>query len=177
MTDQETLTVRPGGPADATTVLRLLDTATAWLAARGRTGQWGTEPASADRRRIAQAESWAAGGGLHLARLGDTPVGALVVGAATDYVPPPTEPELYVNLLVTDRTYAGRGIGARLLAHAAELARQRGLDLLRVDCYAGADRALVRFYESCGFTATDPFTVQRPGREPWPGQVLARRLR
>ncbi|MFU8873726.1 GNAT family N-acetyltransferase [Micromonospora sp. SL4-19] len=176
MTDQQIITIRPGGPDDAATVLRLLDTATAWLAAQGRTGQWGTEPASADPRRIAQADAWAAGGGLYLAMLGDTAVGALVVGAATDYVPPATGPELYVNLLVADRTHAGRGIGARLLAYAADLARERGLGLLRVDCYGGDDRALVRFYESCGFTATDPFTVDRPGRQPWPGQVLERRL-
>ncbi len=176
MTDQEICTIRPGGPDDAPAVLRLLDSATAWLVARGRTGQWGTEPASTDPRRIAQAEAWAAGGGLHLALLGDVPVGALVVGASTDYVPAATEPELYVNLLVTARAYAGLGIGARLLEHAAELARARGVGLLRVDCYGGDDRALVRFYEGCGFTATDPFTVARPGREPWPGQVLARRL-
>ncbi|SBT39464.1 GNAT family N-acetyltransferase [Micromonospora narathiwatensis] len=176
MTDQRTITIRPGGPDDAATVLRLLDGATAWLAERGRTGQWGTEPASADPRRIAQADEWATGGGLYLAVLGDAAVGALVVGAATEYVPPATEPELYVNLLVTDRAYAGNGIGARLLAYAEELARDRGLGLLRVDCYGGDDRALVRFYEGCGFTATDPFTVRRPGRDPWPGQVLARRL-
>ncbi|MFJ8580656.1 GNAT family N-acetyltransferase [Micromonospora sp. NPDC093277] len=176
MTDQRTITIRPGGPDDAATVLRLLDGATAWLAKRGRTGQWGTEPASADPRRIAQADGWATGGGLYLAMLGDTAVGALVVGAATEYVPPATEPELYVNLLVSDRAYAGNGIGARLLAYAEELARDRGLGLLRVDCYRGDDRALVRFYEGCGFTATDPFTVPRAGRDPWPGQVLARRL-
>jgi GNAT superfamily N-acetyltransferase len=176
MTDQQTITIRPGGPDDAATVLGLLDRATAWLVAHGRTGQWGTEPASTDPRRIGQADAWAASGGLHLAVLGDTPVGALVVGAATDCVPPATEPELYVNLLVTDRAHAGLGIGARLLEHAAELARARGLGLLRVDCYGGDDRALVRFYEDCGFTATEPFTVVRPGREPWPGQVLARRL-
>ncbi|KKJ96953.1 GCN5 family acetyltransferase [Micromonospora sp. HK10] len=176
MTDQQTIAVRRGGPEDATTVLRLLDSATAWLAARGRTGQWGTGPASTDPRRIAQADVWAGGGGLHLATLDDTVVGALVVGEATGYVPPAVEPELYVNLLVTDRAYAGRGIGARLLAYAAELARDRGVGLLRVDCYGGDDRALVRFYEGCGFTATDRFAVERPGREPWPGQVLERRL-
>ncbi|SCL54783.1 GNAT family N-acetyltransferase [Micromonospora chersina] len=176
MTDQQTIAIRPGGPADAATVLRLLDSATAWLVARGRTGQWGTEPASTDPRRIAQADAWATGGGLYLAMLGDLAAGALVVGSATEYVPPATEPELYVNLLVTDRAYAGHGIGARLLAYAAELARDRGLGLLRVDCYGGDDRALVRFYEGCGFTATDRFTVERPGRAPWPGQVLERRL-
>ncbi|KAB1904370.1 GNAT family N-acetyltransferase [Micromonospora sp. AMSO31t] len=176
MTDQQTIAIRPGGPADAEAVLRLLDSATAWLVARGRTGQWGTEPASTDPRRVAQAQAWTTGGGLYLATLGDTAVGALVVGSATAYVPPATEPELFVNLLVTDRAHAGHGIGARLLAYAAELARERGLGLLRVDCYGGDDRALVRFYEGCGFTATDRFTVERPGRPPWPGQVLERRL-
>ncbi|SBT37856.1 GNAT family N-acetyltransferase [Micromonospora auratinigra] len=174
MTDR--LTIRPGGPDDAEAVLRLFDVAIAWLTARGRTGQWGSEPASTDPARIAQVRAYTTGGGLHLAQLGDTVVGALVVGEATEYVPPPTEPELYVNLLIADRSYPGHGIGARLLAYAAELARRRGVGLLRVDCYAGDDRALVGFYESCGFTATDPFTVRRPGRPPWPGQVLQRRL-
>ncbi|MGC4896292.1 GNAT family N-acetyltransferase [Micromonospora sp. DT31] len=176
MTEQSPLTIRPGGPGDAPTLIRLFDSAIAWLAERGRTDQWGAEPASIDSRRIAQAEAWAAGDGLHLAEVDTTVVGALVVGAATEYVPPATEPELYVNLLITDRSHAGRGIGTALLAYAAELARARGLGLLRVDCFRSPDRALVRFYESCGFTATDPFTVERPGREPWPGQVLERRL-
>ncbi|MBY8875721.1 GNAT family N-acetyltransferase [Micromonospora sp. PLK6-60] len=176
MTDKPTIALRPGGPADAPAVLRLLDDATTWLVARGRTGQWGTELASTNPRRVAQADEYAAGGGLWLAELDGRPVGALVVGPAMAYVPPASEPELYVNLLVSDRAHAGLGIGARLLAQAAELARERGVGLLRVDCYAGDDRALVRFYERCGFTATDPFTVERPGHEPWPGQVLARRL-
>ncbi|WBB71689.1 GNAT family N-acetyltransferase [Micromonospora sp. WMMD1128] len=176
MTDERRITVRPGRPGDAPAVLRLFDSAIAWLAERGRTGQWGVDPASTDPRRIDQADAYAAGDGLWFAEIDGTEVGALVVGAATEYVPPATEPELYVNLLVTDRAYAGLGIGARLLAHAADLARERGLGLLRVDCYRSPDRALVRFYEGCGFTATDPFTVERPGRTPWPGQVLARRL-
>ncbi|MET8524940.1 GNAT family N-acetyltransferase [Micromonospora sp. NPDC005172] len=176
MTDQPTFTIHRGGPDDAEAVLRLLDVATAWLVARGRTGQWGTQPPSTDPGQIARADDWAASGGLYLAKRGDRPVGALVVGAATEHVPPATEPELYVRLLVTDRMHTGLGIGARLLEHAADLARARGLGLLRVDCYGGDDRALVRFYESCGFTATEPFTVVRPGREPWPGQILVRRL-
>ncbi|MCI4065311.1 GNAT family N-acetyltransferase [Micromonospora sp. R77] len=174
MTDD--LRIRRGGPGDAGSVLRLFDVAIAWLTTRGRTGQWGTAPASTDPARIAQAQAWASGGDLHLALLDDDVVGALVVGTATDYVPPPIEPELYVNLLLTDRAHAGLGIGARLLAYAEELARDRGLGLLRVDCYAGDDRALVGFYERCGFTPTDRFTVTRPGRPPWPGQVLARRV-
>jgi hypothetical protein len=53
-----------------------------------------------------------------------------------------------------------------------DIARERGAHLLRVDCYAGGDRALVRYYERQGFTATDPFAVGE-----WPGQVLEERLR
>ncbi|MEU6022859.1 GNAT family N-acetyltransferase [Micromonospora sp. NPDC047134] len=170
------LVLRAGGPGDAAAVLRLLDDATAWLVAQGRTGQWGTEPASTDPRRIAQADGWAKGDGLWLAEIGDRPVGALVVGTANDYVPPATEPELYVNLLVTDRAYAGAGIGARLLTHAADLGRQRGARLLRVDCYAGDDGALVRWYQRQGFTPTTPFTLTRPAQPPWPGQLLTHPL-
>lgn len=176
MTDDHPLTIRRGTATDAGTILWLLDTATAWLAARGRTGQWGTTPASTDPRRIAQARTYADSGGLWLATLDGQPVGALVVGRAADHIPPADEPELYVNLLVTDRAHAGKAIGGRLLTHAVELARDAGVALLRVDCYAGDDRALVRFYERQGFTATEPFTVHRPDREPWPGQVLARRV-
>ncbi|GAB3521290.1 hypothetical protein GCM10027575_50390 [Phytohabitans suffuscus] len=95
-----------------------------------------------------------------------------MVGDAMPYVPPATEPELYVNLLVTSRAFAGRGVGARLLDRAREIARERGVRQLRVDCYRGDDRALVRYYESQGFTATDTFAVGE-----WPGQLLVERLR
>ncbi|MEO3816146.1 GNAT family N-acetyltransferase [Plantactinospora sp. B24E8] len=179
----EELVVRPGGPGDVAVVLGLLDGATRWLVARGRVDQWGSAPHSDNPRRIAQVRRWAADGELYVAELANTaasgpagvPVGALVVGGAVPHVPPATEPELYVNLLVTDRAYAGRRIGARLLAYAERLARERGLDLLRVDCYAGGDGALIRYYESQGFTATAPFTVQLTDRR-WPGQLLERRL-
>ncbi|RIV39611.1 GNAT family N-acetyltransferase [Micromonospora radicis] len=73
--------------------------------------------------------------------------------------------------MVTDRSYAGAGIGGRLLAHAADLAGELGVGLLRVDCYAGA---LVRWYERQGCT---PRTVSRsgaPGRPPWPHPTPSR---
>jgi len=173
-TDQ--LVVRVGGVGDVGAVLALLDDATRWLVARGRTGQWGSLPHSGNPRRITQVQGWATAGDLYLAEQGGTPVGATVVGGAVPHVPPATEPELYVNLLVTDRNHAGRGIGARLLAHAEELARAAGVGLLRVDCYAGDDGALIRYYERQGFTATEPFSVPLADRC-WPGQVLERRLR
>jgi ribosomal protein S18 acetylase RimI-like enzyme len=175
MASDQRIEVRPGGPDDAAAVLALLDGATRWLVAQGRTGQWGSEPHSTDPRRVAQARRWAAGGGLYLADRAGRAVGALVVGEAMPYVPPAAEPELYINLLVTDRAYGGAGIGSRLLAYAERIARERGLGLLRVDCYAGDDRALVGYYERQGFVATEPFIVELSGRR-WPGQLLERRL-
>jgi GNAT superfamily N-acetyltransferase len=167
--------IRAGTADDLPAVLAMLDAAVEWLAASGRAGQWGTDPMSADPRRREAAVRWAESGGFYVAESAGRPVGALVVGAAAPYVPPATEPELYVVLLVTDRRHAGHGTGGRLLDHARRLARSAGVSLLRVDCYRGPDRALVRYYESQGFVATDEFTVDLP-RGPWPGQVLEQRL-
>lgn len=170
-----TLTIRPGGVDDVPAVLGLLDRAVEWLVANGRTGQWGTEPATGNPGRHAQALAWARSGGLYLADIDGVVAGALAVGQATPEIPAAPEPELYINLLVTDRDRAGSGIGTALLDRAREVAREQGVSLLRVDCYAGDDRALVRYYESQGFTPTEAFSVGvRDGV--WPGQVLAQRL-
>ncbi|MEH1122940.1 GNAT family N-acetyltransferase [Micromonospora sp. CPCC 206061] len=163
--------VRAGTSGDVAAVLAMLDNAVRWLVERGRVGQWGTELASTQARRIDAVTGWANDGSLYLACVEGVPAGALAVGTAPAYVPPATEPELYVNLLVTGRSFAGRGVGTTLLGHARDLAVARGIGLLRVDCYAGGDRALVRYYERAGFTATEPFTVGE-----WPGQVLEQRL-
>ncbi|UWP84745.1 GNAT family N-acetyltransferase [Dactylosporangium fulvum] len=169
--------VRPGTLADVTPVLALLDDATEWLVGLGRTGQWGTEPHSTNPRRVAAMMRWATQGQLYVAESGGAVVGGLAVGAAQEWVPAVDEPELYVNLLVTDRTRKGDGLGGVLLDHARALAVQRGLGLLRVDCYGGDDRALVGWYERQGLTPSARFTVPRPDGTEWPGQVLEQRLR
>ncbi len=64
-------------------------------------------------------------------------------------------------------------MGSALLAHAAEETRRAGVSLLRVDCYAGDDGKLVRYYEANGFTPVQSFTV---GENDWPGRLLARRV-
>ncbi|MFV2126410.1 GNAT family N-acetyltransferase [Micromonospora sp. LOL_013] len=179
--DQVRIYHRAGAQADVPAVLALLDDAVRWLAEHGRTGQWGTEPQSTDPRRIATVTGWAKESGLVLACVpvgdgGERVVGALAVGTARSYAPPVNEPELYVNLLVTDRSWAGRGVGQALLDRARTLAVERGATLLRVDCYAGGDRALVRYYERAGFTAAEPFTIDQPDG-PWPGQILSQRIR
>lgn len=169
------LTIRPGDRGDVPVVLTLLDGATEWLVANGRHDQWGTEPHSTNHRRIEQVTGFADSGGLWMAELDGRPVGALSAGAAMPYVPAVDEPELYVQLLVTDRSQAGRGIGGALLDHARSLARERGVALLRVDCFAGGDGALVRYYERQGFTRAESFAVP-VGDIVWPGRVLVQRL-
>jgi GNAT superfamily N-acetyltransferase len=156
-------------------VLDLLDKATEWLVARGQTDQWGTEPHSTNPHRVAQIEGFATDEGLWIAERDGRVVGALAVGDAMSYIPPATEPELYIRLLVTDRASKGTGIGTDLLEHARTLARGLGVEMLRVDCFGGGDGALIRYYEKQGFTRSEPFGVPVSDSE-WPGQVLFQRL-
>jgi GNAT superfamily N-acetyltransferase len=95
----------------------------------------------------------------------------MVLGPAPSYVLAVSEPELYIQLLVTARSHAGHGIGRALLEHARAEAAACGAALVRVDCWAGGDGGLVRYYRAAGFTPTDRFTV-----DGWTGQVLEQRL-
>ncbi|MER7243568.1 GNAT family N-acetyltransferase [Kribbella sp. NPDC000426] len=170
------MTIRRAARDDVPAVLALLDGATEWLVARGQTEQWGTAPHSTSPRRVAQITGFADYGGLWVGEDAGRVVGALAVGAAMEYVPRASEPELYVRLLVTERASAGQNVGGILLGHARELARAAGVRLLRVDCFAGGDGALVRYYESQGFTRDVAFAVPRVSEPDWPGQVLVQRL-
>lgn len=168
------VTIRPGGLDDVATVLALMDRATAWLVSIGRADQWGDEPHSTNPKRIAQIEGFARSGGLWIAESDGVAVGVLSVGDALPYAPPAEEPELYVQLLISDRSSPVRGVGALLLAHARTLAIQQGVGLLRLDCFGGGEGALVRYYERQGFTRAQTFSVALPDRE-WPGQILTLR--
>ncbi|MFC4118100.1 GNAT family N-acetyltransferase [Nonomuraea zeae] len=163
--------LRPGGPGDVAAVLHMFDSAVTWLVSQGRTGQWGTEPFTGNPRRTEQVTSWATGGGMQIADIDGHPAGCIVVGPPHDYVAPAAEPELYVQALVIDQQHAGHAIGRTLLDWALQEAKARQAALLRVDCYAGDDGRLVTYYERCGFTRAEPFTVGE-----WPGMLLQRRL-
>ena len=165
--------IRIGGPQDAPAVLALGDEAVAWLVEQGRTGQWGTQPWTGNAGREESTSKRAASGGLRIAEDEDgTVLGAMVITPdRATYVSAAGEPELYINLLVTSRKQRGRGVGAALIARARAEAAERGLDLIRVDCFAGDDGKLVRYYESVGFTPVQKFTVRE-----WPGQLLELRL-
>jgi GNAT superfamily N-acetyltransferase len=156
-----------GGAGDTPLLLALFDDAVAWLFARGQTGQWGSEPFSANPARVARAEGWAQGGGLWfaVARRG-RPAGAIVLGEAHDYVPPADRSELYVQVLLTAAARRGRGVGARLIEHAVVLGRERGVEQLRVDCWDGVP-ALPEQYERLGFARVGSFKVGD-----WPGAIL-----
>jgi GNAT superfamily N-acetyltransferase len=165
------LEIQRGDAQDAPRLLALFDDAVAWLVARGQTGQWGAEPFSARQGRVARVRDWAAGGGLWFAvAAGAVDAGAIVLGDAHDYIPPAGRPELYVQVLLTAAAWRGRGVGSRLIAHAAAIGRAGGAEQLRVDCWDGA-AALPAAYERLGFTRAGSFDV-----DGWPGAILTRRL-
>lgn len=166
--------IRPGGPSDVPAILDILDGAVVWMNARGNTQQWGTTPYSQKPGGVERVRGYTTEQMPYMAELDGAPVGVLVLGTGPNpQVPIPAagEPERYVRLLASDRRYAGQGIGAVLLAHAVEETRRAGVELLRVDCWAGGGGELVAFYARNGFAPTTPFTAGE-----WPGQVLARRV-
>ncbi|WP_333741464.1 GNAT family N-acetyltransferase [Streptomyces sp. IBSBF 2806] len=172
------ITIRDGGPADIPVMLGMLDSSVEWLVSQGRTRQWGTAPLSQQTRTVESVTRYMTEGDVFVAEADGVPAAALTLtdspGAYLAHLPPPGEPERYIHWLASDRRFKGHGVGSALLAHAAEATRQAGVDLLRVDCYAGDDRRLVAYYEANGFTPTQTYTA---GEHEWPGLVLARRVR
>lgn len=170
------ITIREGGPDDIPAILAMLDSSVEWLVAQGRTRQWGTKPLSEHARTVESVARYMEEGDVFIAEADGVPAATLTLtdapGAYLAHLPPPGEPERYIHWLASDRRFKGHGVGSALLAHAAEVTRQAGVSLLRVDCYAGDDGKLVAYYEGNGFTATEPYTTNGD----WPGQVLARRV-
>ena len=155
-----------------------MDERTEWLVSQGLPGQWGTERQSDQPRRIEGATKMARSGGTWIAFENGPPgsteqvLGVLTVGDAASYVRPATEPELYVNYLITDpKRGGGRGLGGMFVQKAKALAEEKGVQVLRLDCYAGGEGKLVRWYESQGFQKQEAFEEKG-----WPGQVLSMRL-
>jgi GNAT superfamily N-acetyltransferase len=167
-----TIRLRPGKAHDEQTLLRLFDEAVLWLNARGLAGQWGTEPWSERPETKERVARLAASSGLTVAEVNDEVVGALEVSEiAPSYAPMTNEPGLYIVMLLASRRFIGLSIGTALLDHARRDCLDRGLSLLRVDCWAGGAQRLVHYYESAGFRPTATFD-----RDGWPGQLLIQRL-
>ncbi|WP_225834062.1 GNAT family N-acetyltransferase [Streptomyces sp. NK08204] len=169
-----TISIREGSLDDVPLIIGMFDSSVAWLVSQGRTRQWGSEPLSPNPKFVEMVEGYVSRGTPYIAEVDGVPAATLTLSSAPGpYLEPADEPERYIHLLASDRRFKGHGAGAALLAHAAEVTRQAGISLLRVDCYAGDDGKLVAFYEKNGFIPTESFTH---GPEAWPGQVLARRV-
>ncbi|MEY9926715.1 GNAT superfamily N-acetyltransferase [Catenulispora sp. GP43] len=169
--------IRVGGRDDVPAFLAFGDEAVAWMNARGNTQQWGTEPWTGNEKRREGFLQRADTGGMRVLEDEDgMPLGIMVITEERQpYVPDAEERELYVNFLITSRKHAGRGTGRALIERAKQEAAERGIDLLRVDCWAGEDGNLVKVYERYGFTRVQEFTVP-VGDGEWPGMLLAMRL-
>jgi GNAT superfamily N-acetyltransferase len=160
------LRMRPGTAADEGALLGLFDEAVEWMVARGQPGQWGDRPFSERPETRRRVREFARHEGLWIAERDGEPVGALIVGVHPPHVEPIDRIELYIELLISARRHAGNGIGARLVRLADDLAAQRGVEVLRVDCWAGAP-TLVGWYEAQGFARSGTFDVGG-----WKGQVF-----
>ena len=164
--------LRPGMVDDEQSLLGLFDEAVLWLAERGLSGQWGNKPWSELPDRRERVARLARSPNLTIAEVGGELVGALDVSEDSPaYAPVTDQPGLYIMLLLTSRRFVGEGIGTALLDHARADCLARGLNLLRLDCWAGGHQRIVRYYQSVGFTPTELFD-----RDGWPGQLLVERL-
>lgn len=168
--------IRNGGHDDIPAILGMLDSCVEWLVGQGRTGQWGSSPLSENPKTVESVTRYMDEGDTYIAEVDGVPAGTVSLtdapGAYLSHLPA-GEPERYIHWLASDRRFKGLGVGSALLAHAAEETMRAGVSLLRVDCYAGDDGKLVRYYESNGFTRVEAFKV---GENDWPGQLLARRV-
>ncbi|KAL2173151.1 uncharacterized protein P884DRAFT_288296 [Thermothelomyces heterothallicus CBS 202.75] len=84
---------------------------------------------------------------------------------------------MFLEVLITDFGEAARGYrrgaGAALVRYAKEWAgKELGIHAMYVDCWAGNEEKLVRFYESQGFKRIDGFVTKRPDGEEWRGMFL-----
>jgi len=165
--------IRTGGRQDVPLVLSFGDEAVAWMNARGNTQQWGTEPWTGNPKREEGFLKRADTGGMRIMEDEDgTALGVMVITETRqEYVPEAEERELYVNFLISSRRHSGRGVGRALIERAKQEAAERGIDLIRVDCWAGEDGNLIKVYESYGFRRVQEFSVGE-----WPGMLLAMRL-
>lgn len=182
------LSPRPAREEDLGAVLRLFDQAQAWLITQGLEGQWGSSPFSGSPEQRERFAAWIRQGTLFV---WGNPVAADAVGADPEkgeifggtlvlsdeppaYVAAQLTgapgPGLYLQAFATDPALRGKGLGTAMLEWAQVQAQARGLQRIRLDCWAGNPR-LRRYYREAGFREVAPFTVGG-----WTGQLFEREL-
>jgi ribosomal protein S18 acetylase RimI-like enzyme len=138
------LDVRRAEPEELDEVVGILSEAARWLLERG-IQQW---PDPFPRERAAPLVDR---GEFYLARIDGEPVATFALlwsdPAFWGEQPPVAG---YVHAIAVRRTYAGQGLGERLLEWAEEQIATSGRELLRLDCMSD-NAALREYYERLGF--------------------------
>src|SRR5687768_482748 len=130
-----TVQIRPADLDDLDLIRRLRLQRSSWLAARG-SDQWSPEAsglsidyfARAVARSVAAWETW-------IAEVNGEPAGTITVNDRADrelWTGRELADALVVHYLIVDLRFAGSGVGLRLLAHAAALARVNGRSWVRL---------------------------------------------
>lgn len=95
------------------------------------------------------------------------------------FIPAAPVPELYITVLCRNRatlevSQKSKGVGGHLVSEAKRIAKENGVELVRVDCYGGGAGRLVHVYEGYGFKRNpeEPLRMKRHGKDDWPMQVL-----
>ncbi|GGL23904.1 GNAT family N-acetyltransferase [Nocardia jinanensis] len=148
-----TVQIRPAALDDLDLIRRLRLQRASWLAARG-SDQWSTEAsglsidyfAGAVSRAVAAWETW-------IAEVNGEPAATITINDRADrelWTHAELADALIVHYLIVDLRFAGHGIGRRLLAHAAALARAHGRHWVRLDAWT-ANAELHAYYRRAGF--------------------------
>ncbi len=149
------LKVQTASLRDLEGVLELFDSVQAWLMARGLKEQWGNEPFSASEVQRQRFTAWLSAGHFFVVRDGERMIGTLVFSPeAPNYARGICDERAaggYLEALAVHRDYAGQGVGKVLLGWAEQAARNRGLDILRLDCWA-ENASLRAYYRRAGFS-------------------------
>jgi GNAT superfamily N-acetyltransferase len=98
-------------------------------------------------------------GGLYVARIGEEAAATVsLLDRDVRFWPGARPDALYVHKLAVSRRYARRGVGRAILEWAAEEARERGKQHLRLDC-SQEDPRIRAYYEDAGFRHHGDLTV------------------
>ena len=151
-------------PGEARAVSEVLQEAARWITT-WRSQLWDPELLGEDF-----AAPFVEQGQVIAARTGEAIAGVVILEPEDPLFWPdrPAGEAGYLHKLAVRRAYAGQGLPAALIAHAAELARAQGREILRLDCHPD----LARVYEGLGFRRVDERVVDHPEA----GRILVARM-
>jgi GNAT superfamily N-acetyltransferase len=152
--------VRPATGDDLPHIIAILREAAQWLIDR-KQGLWTLEMFTTDK-----LHSSLIAGDWHIAWVGSDPAAVVSLTFEDKFFWPeiPPDDSIFLHKLAVARKYAARGLPAAIFDYAENLARQKNLRHLRLDC--ATRPKLCRVYESAGFSRVDEknmrsFTVVR----------------